>query len=150
MILGGDNSYAVAGTVNFDQALPLHQTFAVDAAHALLMRGPKGFDRPDEVKRMFTTHILPKAQEQEQRQNPEFEAKQLHQKVEIFQVRSVADQDRAIVDLTGQLIRTGVFNGRAVSEAKDVQLQFTLVRNPNMLANRRYPLGVWEFTYAEK
>ena len=52
-----------------------------------------------------------------------------------------------IVKVEGQLIRTGVFSGQTFAESPKFTLNLTLVRNPDMLANKRYPLAVWSYDY---
>ena len=56
-------------------------------------------------------------------------------------------EDRVLVKVEGQLIRTGIFENQTFTESPKFTLNLTLARNPNMLANKRYPLGVWSYEY---
>ena len=50
-----------------------------------------------------------------------------------------------LVKAEGQLIRTGVFENQTFTESPKFILTLTFARNPNMLANKRYPLAVWSY-----
>jgi hypothetical protein len=54
-----------------------------------------------------------------------------------------------LVEVTGQLIRVGLFNGEPFTEASKFRAQFTLLRNPNLTANGRFPLAVWKFQFEQ-
>ena len=58
-------------------------------------------------------------------------------------------EDQVIIKLEGQLVRTGVFEHQAFTESPCFSLTLTLVRNPDMLANKRYPLAVWNYEYTQ-
>jgi len=64
-------------------------------------------------------------------------------KIDILRTR----ENQVIVKVEGQLIRTGVFSGQTFAESPKFTLNLTLVRNPDMLANKRYPLAVWSYDY---
>jgi hypothetical protein len=66
-------------------------------------------------------------------------------KIDILRTR----EDRVLVKVEGQLIRTGVFENQSFTESPKFTLNLTLVRNPDMLANKRYPLGVWSYEYTQ-
>jgi len=63
----------------------------------------------------------------------------------VLQTRS----DQVLVEATGQLIRVGLFNGEPFTEAEKFRVQFTLLRNPNLTANGRFPLAVWKFQFEQ-
>jgi hypothetical protein len=50
-----------------------------------------------------------------------------------------------LVEATGQLIRVGIFNGQPFTETAPLNARFTLLRNPNLTSNGRFPLAVWQF-----
>ena len=56
--------------------------------------------------------------------------------------------NQVLVKVEGQLIRTGVFEGQTFAESPAFTLNLTLVRNPDMAANKRYPLGVWKYDFS--
>ena len=78
----------------------------------------------------------------------EFRAKQLHQKPEISRIDILATRENEVLaTVTGQIIRTGIFQEKAFSEAFNFKLSFRLLRNPNMAANGRFPTAVGDFKY---
>ena len=89
-----------------------------------------------------------KAQGLRDREGVEFRAKQLHQKVEISQIDMLGTRENEVlVKVTGQVIRNGIFQDKAFSEAFPFGLRLRLVRNPNMAANGRFPTAVADFKY---
>jgi len=91
---------------------------------------------------------LKRAQAQRQSEAAEFQAKQLHQKVEIARIDILQTRENAVLtQVTGQLIRAGIFDGKAFSEAVPFRLTLKLLRNPNMIANGRFPTAVNDFKY---
>jgi len=49
--------------------------------------------------------------------------------------------------VTGQIIRSGIFEDKAFTEAFPFTLRLRLVRNPNMALNGRFPTAVGDFKY---
>jgi hypothetical protein len=79
-------------------------------------------------------------------QADELKAKQIHQKVEVFRVDVLQTRsDQVLVEASGQLIRIGLFNGEPFTESEKFRARFTLLRNPNLTSNGRFPLAVWKF-----
>ena len=52
-----------------------------------------------------------------------------------------------MTQVTGQLIRTGIFEQKAFSEAIPFKLSFKIRRNPDMSKNGRFPTAVSDFKY---
>jgi hypothetical protein len=78
----------------------------------------------------------------------EFESKQLHQQVEIGKIDILTTRENVVLtQVSGQLIRNGIFEDRAFSEAVPFRLSLKLVRNPNMVLNGRFPTAVSDFRY---
>src|SRR5580693_2643482 len=78
----------------------------------------------------------------------EFRAKQLHQKAEIGQIDILATRDNEVLAaVTGQIIRSGIFQDKAFTEAFPFTLRLRLIRNPNMALNGRFPTAVGDFKY---
>ncbi|MGH7991429.1 MAG: hypothetical protein ACREDS_14735, partial [Limisphaerales bacterium] len=91
---------------------------------------------------------LAKAQTERQSEANEFQSKQLHQKVEIGRIDILNTRENAVLtQVTGQLIRVGIFDGKGFSEAVPFRLTLKLLRNPNMLLNGRFPTAVSDFKY---
>src|SRR4029434_8366569 len=111
-----------------------------------LERNPKGFDHPELLKQMFLKHAQEKARAEWTSEESEFKAKELHQKpeigkIDILQTRS----DAVLTQVSGQLIRTGIFQERAFSEAVPFVLKLKMFRNPNMVENGRFPTAIQDF-----
>lgn len=142
------NTYYVAPVMKFEDATELHAQQSELAAIAFLERNPKGFDNEDLLKEMFLKQALAKARLQRQSEADEFEAKQLHQKVEIGRIDILNTRENAVLtQITGQLIRAGIFEGKDFTEAVPFRLTLRLLRNPNMLTNGRFPTAVSDFKY---
>ena len=97
---------------------------------------------------MFLKSALEKAREHRTREAVEFRAKQLHQKPEIAKIDILATRENEVLaTVSGQVIRTGIFQEKAFSEAFTFKLSLRLLRNPNMAANGRFPTAVGDFKY---
>jgi hypothetical protein len=95
---------------------------------------------------MFLPEALNKAKAILSQQRVEFQAKQIHQKVEIFKIDILKTRnDQVLVEVEGQLIRVGIFNDQPFTESPTFKARFTLLRNPNLTSNGRFPLAVWQF-----
>lgn len=158
VIQNGAGSYTVAPALTFDEATDLHEDCGFQAARALLDRSPEGARRPAELDRWFLddpnssggTGVRAKAGELISREAAEFQSKQFFQQMNLTDpVKVIVMGERTVkVLLSGQLIRTGVFQGRPHIETRRFSLQLILVRNPNMMLNNRPPLAVWDFDYS--
>lgn len=143
-----------AGTVyispllKFEEAKELHAQQSTLATLAFLERSPNGFDHDDLLKQMFLKNAQAKAQKSRATEDPEFKAKQLHQKVEIAKIDILNTRENYVLtQVTGQLIRSGIFQERVFAEAIPFKLSFKLMRNPNMIQNGRFPTAVADFKY---
>jgi hypothetical protein len=97
---------------------------------------------------MFLKSAFQKAQDQRTREAVEFRSKQLHQKAEIARVDILATRENEVLaTVTGQVIRSGIFQEKAFTEAFSFKLSFRLIRNPNMALNGRFPTAVGDFKY---
>jgi hypothetical protein len=142
------NTYYVSPVMKFEDAKELHAQQSELATIAFLQRNPKGFDNEDLLQQMFLKAALAKAQAEWQSEATEFQAKQLHQKVEISRIDILNTRENAVLtQVTGQLIRAGIFDGKAFTEAVAFRLTLKLLRNPNMLLNGRFPTAVSNFKY---
>lgn len=148
VIVDPSHTYHVSPLLDFAEARELHAEQATLATIALLQRGPSGLDHPDLLKKFFLAGAFSKAEEQVSIQAAEFKAKQLHQKCEIERIEVLNTQaNEVLANLSGQLIRNGVFGERAFSEGQKFKLQLRLLRNPNLAANGRFPMAVSDFSY---
>jgi hypothetical protein len=148
VIIDPSQTYYVSPLLQFQEAKELHAQQAELAAMAFLERNPKDFDHPDLLRQMFLKPALQKAQDQRIREAIEFRSKQLHQKPEIARIDILATRENEVlVAVSGQLVRAGIFEEKAFTEAFNFKLSLRLLRNPNMAANGRFPTAVADFKY---
>ena len=148
VILDPSGTFHVAPLLKFEEAKDLHAAQSTLATVAFLERNPKGFDHEDLLKQMFLKAAVAKAQAARAAEEPEFVAKQLHQKAEIGKITILQTrEDFVLTQVTGQLVRTGIFQDKAFAEAVPFKLAFKFQRNPNMVQNGRFPTAVSDFKY---
>ena len=148
VIIDPSQTYYLSPLLHFEEARDLHVQQAELATLALLQRNPHDFDHPEILKQMFLRAAFDKALDTRSRDSAEFRAKQLHQKPEIARVEILSTrEDSVLAHVTGQLIRSGIFQDKAFTEGLAFTLKLQLVRNPNMAANGRFPTAVAEFHY---
>ena len=148
VIIDPAGTYYLSPLLQFSEAKELHVQQAELATLVFLERNPKDFDHPDLLKQMFLKQALQKAQDQRAREAVEFRAKQLHQKPEIARIDILATRENEVLArVSGQVIRTGIFQEKAFTEAFSFKLSLRLLRNPNLAANGRFPTAVGDFKY---
>jgi hypothetical protein len=148
VIIDPSQTYYISPLLQFQEAKELHAQQAELAAIAFLERNPKDFDHPDLLRQMFLKSALQKAQDHRTREAVEFRSKQLHQKPEIARIDILTTRENEVlVAVSGQLIRAGIFEEKAFTEAFNFKLSLRLLRNPNMAANGRFPTAVADFRY---
>jgi hypothetical protein len=141
-------TFFVSPVLQFQEAKQLHAEQSTLATVAFLERNPKGFDHPDLLKQMFLKHAQEKAHAEWASEESEFKAKELHQKAEIGKIDILQTRsDAVLTQVSGQIIRTGIFQERAFSEAVPFTLKLKLFRNPNMVENGRFPTAIQDFKY---
>ena len=148
VIIDPAGTFFVSPLLHFQEARELHAQQSTLAAIAFLERNPKDFDHPDLLKQMFLKQAYAKARAEFTDEEPEFKAKQLHQKAEIAKIDFLETRtDAVLTQVTGQLIRSGVFEERAFTEAVPFTLRLKMLRNPNMVENGRFPTAIQDFKY---
>ena len=146
VVLDGAGTFSVSPLLGFEEAKNLHEGAALWATLALFQRNPKGWDYPDMLQKMFLTDAFNKATAEREKSQAEFDVKQIHQKPEVFKIDILRTrEDRVLVKVEGQLVRVGAFENQIFTESPKFTLTLTFARNPDMLANKRYPLGVWSY-----
>lgn len=151
VIIDPAGTYYLSPLFQFEEARDLHVQQAELATLAFLQRNPKGFDSPDLLSKLFLKPALDKAFAQRQRESPEFRAKSLHQKPEIGRIEVLSTREaEVLVNVTGQLVRSGVFQDKPFTEGVPFSLKLRLLRNPKMADNGRFPTAVAEFTYENR
>jgi len=148
VIVDPAGTYYVSPVLQFQEAKDLHAQQATLATVALLDRNPKGFDNAELLKQMFLKTAHQKAMDLLFADEAEFQAKQLHQKAEISEIKLLETRESYVLtQVNGQLVRTGVFQGKAFSEGIPFTLSLRMVRNPDMTKNGRFPTAVGGFKY---
>ena len=148
VIIDPAGTYYLSPLLQFSEAKELHIQQAELATMAFLERSPKDFDNSDLLKLLFLKPAVAKAQDERVKEMAEFRAKQLHQKAEIARIDILATRDNEVLAaVTGQIIRSGIFQDKAFTEAFPFTLRLRLVRNPNMALNGRFPTAVGDFKY---
>ena len=148
VIVDPAGTFFVSPLLQFQEARDLHAQQSTLAAVAFLERNPKGFDHPELLKQMLLKQAHEKAQSEWSAEEPEFKAKQLHQKAEIAKIDFLETRsDAVLTQVSGQLIRSGIFQERAFSEAVPFTLKLKMQRNPNMVENGRFPTAIQDFKY---
>jgi len=148
VIIDPAGTYYLSPLLQFAEAKDLHVQQAELATMVFLTRNPKDFDNPDLLKLMFLKPALAKAQDEKIKESVEFRSKQLHQKTEIGQIDILATRDNEVLAaVTGQIIRSGIFQDKVFTEAFPFTLRLRLIRNPNMALNGRFPTAVGDFKY---
>lgn len=148
VIIDPSQTYYISPLLKFQEAKELHIQQAELATTAFLERSPKDFDHLDLLKQMFLKSALQKAQDQRTREAVEFRSKQLHQKPEIARIDILATRENEVLaTVSGQVIRTGIFQEKTFTEAFNFKLSLRLLRNPNMAVNGRFPTAVGDFKY---
>jgi hypothetical protein len=133
---------------DFGSASELHSSQIQLATSALLDRNPEGPDNENLLKAMYLTDSYEQAKNQIKAESEEFKIKELHQKAEITGIEVIGTRENAILGrAVGQLIRAGVFNGQSFSESIHFDLNLTLVRNPDLRQNGRFPTAVYAFKF---
>ncbi len=148
VIIDPAQTYYLSPLLQFQEAKELHAQQAELAVLAFLARNPKDFDHPDLLKQVFLKPALQKAQDQRTREAVEFRSKQLHQKPEMAKIEILSTRENEVLaSVSGQVIRSGIFQEKAFVEAFAFKLTLRMVRNPNMAANGRFPTAVGDFKY---
>ncbi|MBN9693132.1 MAG: hypothetical protein J0M24_23050 [Verrucomicrobia bacterium] len=148
VIIDPAQTYYLSPLLEFQEAKELHAQQAELATLAFLNRNPRDFDQPQLLAQTFLKAAHQKAQDLRIRETAEFRAKQLHQKPEIAKIDILTTRENEVLaNVSGQVIRNGVFQEKAFAEVFNFKLSLRLIRNPNLAVNGRFPMAVAEFKY---
>jgi hypothetical protein len=148
VIVDPAGTYYLSPLLDFREAKEFHVQQSTLAATAFLERQPGGLDHPELLKQLFLKPAQERVQKLLLTEADEFKSKQLHQKAEIARIDILETRDDAVMtQITGQLIRTGIFEQRIFTESIPFRLGLRLRRNPDMSRNGRFPTAVSEFKY---
>ena len=139
-------TYYVSPVVDIQQAKDLHAMQTKLACKALFERNPAGLDNPELFKQLFLREAAQSAQASLNQTKAEFEAKSLHQKVEVGTPEILSTRDNAFYTSADvQLIRVGSCQGAPITEALRYRVKFKFLVNPDLTRNGRFPTAVAAF-----
>ncbi len=148
VILDLAGTYHVSPLLSFQEAKEFHAQQSTLVVMAFLERSPSGVDHPELLKQLLLKAAYEKALRQISAEAPEFKAKQQHQKPEVAKIDVLETrQDFVLTQVTGQLLRTGVFEGKVFNEVVPFKLALKMRRNPDLVQNGRFPTAVSDFKY---
>ena len=148
VILDPAGTYHVSPLLSFQEAKEFHAQQSTLVVMAFLERSPSGVDHPELLKQLLLKGAYEKALRQLSAEAPEFKAKQQHQKPEVSKIDILETrQDFVLTQVTGQLLRTGVFEGKVFNEVVPFKLALKMRRNPDLVQNGRFPTAVTDFKY---
>lgn len=148
VVLDPAGTYHVSPLLKFQDAKDFHAQQSTLVVMAFLERNPKGQDHPELLQQLFLKAAYEKALRQIGAEAPEFKAKQQHQKPEVARIDILETrQDFVMTQVTGQLLRTGIFEGKVFNEAIPFKLALKMRRNPDLVQNGRFPTAVTDFKY---
>ena len=148
VVLDETGTYHISPLLDFEDATKLQTSQTLLACLALLEKNPNGFDYPELLEKLYLPDAFNQAKTLQSQEAAELKAKQIHQKVEVQRLDVLQTRNnQVLVAVEGQLIRLGLFNGEPFTEARKFHAQFTLLRNPNLTSNGRFPLAVWKFQF---
>lgn len=133
----------------FGEAGQLHVQQALLATSALFLRGPEDFDQPEVLQALFSNEALSQAMQLKGIEAADFLERGLHQKPQVAKITAIETRDdRAHIEVTGELLRNGTQAGVAFTEVIPFTLRLLLRPNPDLLSNRRQPTLVTGFELA--
>lgn len=139
-------TYYVSPVVDIQQAKDLHAMQTKLACKALFERNPEGLDNPELFKQLFLREAAQTAQAALNKTKAEFEAKSLHQKVEVGLPEILRTRDDAFYTSADvQLIRVGSYQGAPITEVLHYRVKFKFLVNPDLTRNGRFPTAVAAF-----
>ena len=147
-VMDANHTYYLPAAMEFGSAKEVHAAQTRLVMEALFDRSPGGPDSPKRLRRILGRDAYQKAKKSISGEAEEFEAKQIHQKVELGPIQVLQVRDESVLTgVEGQLVRSGVFRGKAFTEALDVKAQFKFILNPDMTTNGRFPTVAIAFDY---
>lgn len=146
VVIDSLGTYYVSPVVDIQEAKDLHALQTKWACKALFDRNPAGMDHPELFKQLFLKDAAETAVAAIDKAKPEFQAKSLHQKVEIDPPEVLSTRNNAFYTSANvQLIRVGAYQGAPITEVLRYRVKFKFVPNPDMSRNGRFPTAVAAF-----
>lgn len=146
VVIDSLGTYYVSPVVDIQHATELHALQTKLACKALFERNPEGLDNPELFKQLFLREAADTAQTAINKTRPEFQAKSLHQKVEMGAPEVISTRDEAFyTSVDVQLIRVGAYRNSPITEVLRYRVKFKFLRNPDLTRNGRFPTAVAAF-----
>ncbi len=146
VVLDSLGTYYVSPLLDIEHATELHAWQTKLACKALFERNPGGLDNPELFKLLFLRDAADVAEAAINKTQAEFQAKSLHQKVEMGTPEVLATRNNAYyTSVDVQLIRVGAFQGEPITEVLRYRVKFKFVLNPDLTRNGRFPTAVAAF-----
>ncbi len=146
IVIDSLGTYYVSPVVDIQHAKDLHALQTKWACKALFERNPEGLDNPELFKQLFLKDAAKTAQTALDNTKAEFQAKSLHQKVELDPPEILSTRDDAFYTSANvQLIRVGAYQGAPITEVLHYRVRFKFVPNPDLTRNGRFPTAVAAF-----
>ncbi len=141
-----ENSFYLPRSMDFESAIDLHTGQVTIALETLFNRNPKSIDNPNRLQRLFSRKSMKKANKLISEEAQSFTLKQIHQKVEIGDIKLLQTTDETVMATAeGQLIRNGIFDGEGFTEVHRLNARLQFTRNDNLLINGGFPTIVTSF-----
>lgn len=146
IVIDSLGTYYVSPLLGIEQAKDLHALQTKLACKALFERNPDGLDNPELFRLMFLKDAAKTATSAIDRNKAEFQAKSLHQKVEVGAPEILSTRDNAFYTSADiQLIRVGTFQNGPITEVLRYRVKFKFLPNPDLTKNGRFPTAVAAF-----
>ncbi len=146
IVLDSLGTYYVSPVVDIQHAKDLHALQTKLACKALFERNPEGLDNPELFKQLFLRDAAEKALAVINQTKPEFQAKSLHQKVEMSPPEIISSRENAFYTSADvQLIRVGSYKSAPLTEVLHYRVKFKFLANPDLTRNGRFPTAVAAF-----
>lgn len=137
---------------------PEHEEEIIKAQSMLAMdsifnKSATGLDSPERCKRLLSPEAWSWVEtELIEKQKEAFSESRMHQKVEIENIvlHPQKNDEAVLASVNGQLIRTGVLDGKLFNEVWDVRAELMWVPNGSLRDSGRYPLSCAAFTCRER
>jgi hypothetical protein len=131
---------------NFETAQKIRLETARDAVATIFTRNPDGYDFPERLERMFNPTTAAKLQADAARDSDTYRQQQIHSKVETGDIHEIQVSDNtALVSVECQILRTGVFNQKPITDTKRATVFLRMTVNDAISQNGRYPLVVTNY-----
>ncbi len=146
VVIDSLGTYYVSPVVDIQHAKDLHALQTKLACKALFERNPEGLDNPELFRQLFLKDAAAMAQAAIDKTKPEFQAKSLHQKVELGTPEVITSRDNSFyTSVDVQLIRVGAYRNAPITEVLRYRVKFKFLANPDLTRNGRFPTAVAAF-----